>query len=322
MSSFAVRRSRGYTLIELLVVLGIIAVLIGLLFPAVQEVRELALRMQCANKLKQLALAGHHCHDTYGTLPAGIGPFGQGDGTALFHLLPFLEQEPLYNAASNGSWHSAQYGNIEGQPVRAQSVKEFYCPSDPSTGANGVVTDGQGRKWGASTYAGNAWVFGQVYQVINSWGWPATTYQQGETYFIDPRRKARFAEITDGLTNTILFAEKYARCNNYAYPDGGSFWAYWKVEGPEVKQLHPAFAIPWNDYCIGPSSRFLVRPLYWNDPERSNCDPTLASTPHRVMNVGMVDGSVKSLNSALSGQTWWAACTPAGADLLGSDWPD
>jgi prepilin-type N-terminal cleavage/methylation domain-containing protein len=318
MSSFPGRRSRGYTLVELIVVLGIIAVLIGLLLPAVQKVREAASLITCKYNLRQIVLACHHCETDHGMLPTGIGPFDRGYGTALFHLLPYLEQDPLYKQSVNGSYYAAWNNNVRSTPV-----KVFLCPTDPSTGSNGVVTDRQGVPWGASSYAGNAWVFGRIWVELDAAPWwrEASIYNPGETYVIDPQRTARFSEIKDGLSNTILFAEKYARCVNYAYPDGGSFWAYWKVTG-SVNQSHPAFGIPWNDYCIGPSSRFLVRPLFWNDPERSNCDPTLASTPHRVMNVGMLDGSVISLKPTLSGQTWWAACTPAGADLLGPDWLD
>jgi hypothetical protein len=287
------------TALEVVVVLLILLVAAGILLPALQNVRESQARLQCLHNIKQITLGMHNFHDVHKRLPPGIGFFPGQDsgayGTGLFHLLPYIEQGNLYNQARapDGTWTPYNNG------VYATCVPLFVCPSDPSAG-DGLVQDRQGITWGASSYAGNT----QVFCMADKFG-----------SLLDPDGRTTWESITDGLSNTILFAEHYARCTNPSWPEGGSFWAYHNL-GPTANPLHPGFQVSWNVFSFGPGSRFQAQP----SPYLGNCDPTLASTPHSVMHVGMCDGHVRSVSPSVSGHSWWSACTPRGSDVLGADW--
>ena len=322
-------KQRGFTLIELLVVIAIIAILIGLLVPAVQRVREAANRTQCQNNLKQLGLAAHNYHDTHKHLPPAIGyypPAAGALGSYFFHLLPYVEQDPLYKSALGSVTFPPPDGPTTvyypgNNKVYSQPVKIFLCPSDPSVGPDGAVMI-NGVSFGASCYGFNALVVADNDITTK----PFKTNPQGKTRIP--------ADIPDGTTNTILQAEKYARCTNTTllpqFRDGGSACAYgcggpfpWvPTIAPPAKMFTPGFCIPafanqGAPDAIGPKSIFQVQPT----PFLGNCDPTRAATAHAGgIQVGLVDGSVRTLARSLSGATWAAAVTRAGGEVLGSDW--
>jgi prepilin-type N-terminal cleavage/methylation domain-containing protein len=320
------RRRRGFTLIELLVVIAIIAVLIGLLVPAVQRVREAANRTQCTNNLKQLGLAVHNCNDTCKKLPPVFGWFPSstnlpqnngGYGSVLVHLLPFLEQQNLYNA-SLGAYPGGYtaYAPPLNTAVSSTPVPVFQCPSDPS------MQDGHPYNMtpGGASYACNFFAFGRASGTYpNGIGKPPYTVTSW-SWFGTNRIPANF---TDGTSNTILFTEKYARCE---YPPGsktggGTMWAHpgvnsgqswWPVVmAPDYAKYNP------NCYGLNPGALFQVQPNAFD----GTCDWTRASTGHPGgIQAGLADGSVRSVAQGISFATWWYAFTPAGGEPLPSDW--
>ncbi len=139
------RQRQGFTLIELLVVIAIIAVLIGLLLPAVQKVRESAANSQCKNNLKQIGLACQNYAGTFGRLPPG-GTGGVANGSILVIILAYVEQANVYNQFDfTTQFNSAPVGSAN-QIARDQDVPIFMCPSDPSTNFLADGTAYKGRR--------------------------------------------------------------------------------------------------------------------------------------------------------------------------------
>jgi prepilin-type N-terminal cleavage/methylation domain-containing protein/prepilin-type processing-associated H-X9-DG protein len=216
-------RRAAFTLLELLVVIGIVGVLVALLLPAVQKARAAADRVQCANNLKQLALAAHQYHDVQQTFPPGFyrapGPWLEVKVYTLFiALLPHLEQDNLYQR-----WDFDRYGNNLGPyptATASQVIPTAVCPADylprPPVDQNDMTSNP--RHWGLVSYGGNA-------------GVRSTADQTKDGVFFEASQ-VRLADVTDGTSHTLLLGERnhwdpiYDRlCPNDQLVTN-SWWAY------------------------------------------------------------------------------------------------
>jgi prepilin-type N-terminal cleavage/methylation domain-containing protein/prepilin-type processing-associated H-X9-DG protein len=239
-------RRRAFTLIELLVVIAIIGILIALLLPAVQKIREAAARMQCSNNLKQLGLAAHNYHDSNNRLPAAsLVPYAvqNNDSNLMMQmpfgpnwavwLLPYIEQTPLYNQANLSSYPGTAvvndpkgklYGvgkpgyasfNLSWRVIRGATVKTYLCPSDPNNqtpyndNTPGVTSPAE-TGWARGNYAANAG-FDDYDHVSGGAAWICAQNSPLKGLATAGPMVAnlgsKFTEIPDGLSNTVLFNE-------------------------------------------------------------------------------------------------------------------
>ncbi len=291
-------RRSGFTLFQLLLVMAVLAILLGLLLPAVQKVREAAARTQSSNNLKQLNLGTINLADANkGKLPAGLDANGF---SAFTHVLPYIEQDNLYKKIDLNK----PFDDKANAEARKTVVKIFLSPLDP------IQTVKHG--WGATNYVGNDLVFPAK---LNSL-YPAS--------------------FTDGTSNTILFAEtlkgdggtravtvqrqivlldkaalkdikddagvKDFKANKHISGDRCASW----MDGHFLQttfngRLRPNDARP-DVSCAGEGGVSAVRSRI------------------SVVTVGMADGSVRSVSTKISEATWRAAITPAGGEVLGPDW--
>lgn len=313
------RSPKGFTLVELLVVIAIIGVLVSLLLPAVQAAREAARRMQCSNNVKQLSLGMHNYHDTMSAFPpsrvAGISH------SAHSVLLPYIEQQTIANKVD----YTVSWDHANNTLARGTIVPTFICPSDPQ---QDVPTG----------WAGNNYRINQGSQILA--GSPPTDPSDGNYGMPEangiavPSKRVTFAGVTDGTSNTAAWSEHdKGDFSNAISTKNDTFWPQTYPNTPDeavqqcraIDKKNLSFqrvsdvGAPWIQGYHSVTTYFHVAP-----PQDASCMfppgriATTANSSHggKIVNVGLCDGSVRTVSASVSLPVWRALGSRNGGETF------
>ncbi len=322
-------RRRGFTLIELLVVIAIIAILIALLVPAVQKVRAAAARTQCLNNLKQIGLALHGFHDSHNGFPPAGTYQGAGDSWSVHaHILPYIEQDALYRQINFKASFTTQ------PAITRTRIALYICPSERNDRANG---DYYPTSYGANF---GTWLIHD----------PATG-QSGDGAFVVNLR-TRLTDFRDGASNTLAFTEVRPFLNlflnsgqptglNPGPPGNPNMPQQWKgnfIGGAHTEWVNarvhqsgftttfpPNTRIGYDEPVYGPMNQIIgynLHDIEYVSLAEGGGGPTYAVVTARsyhtdVIHVLLVDGSARSVTTAIDGGIWKALGTRAGGEVVG-----
>lgn len=344
------RRRRAFTLIELLVVIAIIGVLIGLLLPAIQKVREAANRMSCSNNLKQIGLAVQNFASTrdgnmpYSWYPNGqVGTWTMAGGSAFYALMPYLELDNLYRGSS-GNTPQQNFAN-----AASTVVKGFVCPSDSGKANLGAM-------WNAAAWPTFVWINGTGAPPAATMPNPNNgnpTQFAGTSYVYSQQALGYGVTISssfqDGTSNTIMVAERIQDCFSTTLSAAGAHYyttwadpwtAYWFAGGtlggvgsgfqPTAAGVYRPNPLPTNTpptnatttgYLRTTATSFVGNAFTWGiQPSASptKCLRTNFSAAHPSgVQTLFVDGSVRMMSATTDPVIMYSASTPANGDV----WP-
>jgi len=303
-------RRGAFTLIELLVVIAIIAILIGLLLPAVQKVRDAAARMQTSNSLKQMSLGFHNFHDARGFLPGYYMydpyKYDVSTGTTIYEwtygpwswwLLPYVEQDNVFkagNSTQSGTGYIYYYKNYAGQGGTNQMPIPVYINAqDPTDHVNGMFGGSAVMGFSANS---ELLPYSQVYDY---------NYGTSRSKGISGAR-TKLNGITDGASNTVMIAERWAVCYLYTVTPTST----------TRSGTYPNYTTSVSNYY----GTYFSRTTPIESPPGKDCDNLKLQARNGIMQVALADGSVRGVNQSISAITWQNAVNPFDGQALGSDW--